>query len=148
MATYAVNFQFVNARGEFFIMFGRCFSRPRPMCGMAPMPAPMPAMPIQPAGCGLPRPPVIPLGGGCQVTQSPQPRVVVEPAIVAAPNIFHHHQDVAHIQPVITQDVHYCHSHHKYIVQEQKRADEVINKAHGLCGPAMTRPATPCFPCR
>jgi len=110
-------------------MFGRCFARPRPMCGMM---TPMPMMPMQHTGCELSRP-VIPMGGGCQVTQCPQPRVVVEPAIVAAPNIFHHHQDVQHIQPVITQDVHYCHSHHKYVVQEQRRADEVINKAHGLC---------------
>jgi len=128
-------------------MFGRCFARPRPMCGMT---TPMPMMPMQPmqhTGCGLSRP-VIPVGGGCQVTHSPQPRVVVEQAIVAAPNIFHHHQDVQHIQPVITQDVHYCHSHHKYVVQEQRRADEVINKAHGLCGPATTRPAMPCCPGR
>lgn len=128
-------------------MFGRCFARPRPMCNVAPMPM----MPVQPSSCGmnvgLPSP-VIPMGGGCQVTQSPQPQVVVEPALVAAPNIFHHHRDVQHIQPVITQDVHYCHSHHKYVVQEQKRADEVINKAHGLCGPATTQPAMPCCPGR
>ena len=122
-------------------MFGRCLARPRPM----------PMMPAQHAGCGtmhgLQRP-VIPIGGGCQVTQSPHPQVVVEPAIMAAPNIFHHHQDVQHIQPVITQDVHFCHSHHNYVVQEQRRADEVINKSHGLCGPATTRPAMPCCPGR
>ena len=126
-------------------MFGRCFARPRPrpMCGMAPMPM----MPTH-TPCGMGPGPVIPVGGGCQVTHSPQPQVVVEPALVAAPNIFHHHQDVQHIQPVITQDIHYCHSHHKYVVQEQRRADEVINRAHGLCGPASTRPAMPCCPGR
>ena len=129
-------------------MFGRCCARPRPrpMCGV-----PMPMMAPHPSPCGMGAGmpgPVIPMGGGCQVTQSPQPQVVVEPALVAAPNVFHHHRDVQHIQPVITQDIHYCHSHHKYVVQEQRRADEVINKAHGLCGPATTRPAMPCCPGR
>jgi len=135
-------------------MFGRCFARPpRPMCGAMPVP---PMMPTQVAGCnmaqvmpvaapmpGLPRP-VIPLGGGCQINQNPQTQVVVEPTLVAAPNIFHHHQNVQHIQPVVTQDVHHFHSHHKYVVQEQRKADEVLNHAHGLCGPATTRPAMPC----
>jgi len=101
------------------------------MCGMMQMHA-MPAMPAQPEVCsGLSRP-VIPIGGDCQITQGPQ-QVVVEPAIVAAPNIFHHHQNVSHIQPVITQDIHNIHCHHKYVVQEQKKCDEVIKHAHGLC---------------
>ena len=125
-------------------MFGRCFARPRPMpmCGMMQPPV----MP-QPACSGLPPGPVIPIGGGCQVTQGPQ-QVVVEPAIMAAPNIFHHHQSVQHIQPVITQDIHNIHCHHKYVVQEQKKCDEVIKHTHGLCGPPTTRPAMPCPPCR
>jgi len=106
--------------------------------GMAP-PAPMAG-----ACSGLPRP-VIPIGGGCQVTQG-SPQVVVEPAIVAAPNIFHHHQSVQHIQPVITQDIHNIHCHHKYVVQEQKKGDEVVRHTHGLCGPPITRPAMPCPP--
>jgi len=131
-------------------MFGRCFSRPRPrpMCGMMP---PMQVMPPHPTGCGMMHGGAgvtIPLGGGCQVTQSPQPQVVVEPTLVAAPNIFHHHQDVQHIQPVITQDIHYCHSHHNYVVQEQRKADEVVSKSYGLCGPATTRKAMPCCPLR
>ena len=125
-------------------MFGRCFARPRPMCGR-------PHMPIQPTGmgmmpcAGLPRP-MIPMGGGCQITQNPQPQVVVEPPLTAAPNVFHHHQSVQHIQPVITQDIHHCHTHHKYVVQEQSCPDKVVNHSHGLCGPATTQPATPCGP--
>lgn len=112
----------------------RCgFIRPRPMCCMAPMPRP------------LPPGPVIPIGGGCQVTQGPC-EVVVEPALVAAPNVFHHHKSVQHIQPVITQDIHHCHTHHKYFVEEQKTCDKVVKHAHGLCGPAMTQPAQPCCP--
>ena len=124
-------------------MFGRCCfarPRPRPMCGMMPMPAPVPPC------SGLPPGPVIPLGGDCQVTHGPQ-QVVVEPPVVAAPNVFHHHQSVQHIQPIITQDIHNIHCHDKYVVQEQKKCDEVIKHAHGLCGPPITRPATPCPPC-
>jgi len=120
-------------------MFGRCYSRPRPRpCGGPVMP-----MPIAPVGgCELPSP-VIPIGGACQTTHS-QPQVVVEPALVAAPNVFHHHQKVEHIQPVITQDIHHYHTHHNYVVQEQKKCDEVLKHNHGLCGPATTKPATPC----
>ena len=128
-------------------MLGRCCSRPRPMCGVSPMPT----MPMHSAGmgmmpatnAGLPRP-VIPIGGGCQITQNPHPQVVVEPPLIAAPNTFHHHQSVQHVQPVITQDVHHLHCHHKYVVQEQRQAAEVLKHTHGLCGPAMTQPATPC----
>ena len=138
---FLLAFNFVNVRGEFFYMFGRCCPRPRPrpMC--------MPHMPMHhhAGACGLPRP-VISVGGGCQITQGPQ-EVVVEPPVVAAPNIFHHHHSVAHIQPVITQDIHNIHCHHKYVVQEQKKCDEVLKHTHGLCGPPITRPATPCPPC-
>ncbi|MCL1990819.1 MAG: hypothetical protein FWG67_08025 [Defluviitaleaceae bacterium] len=133
-------------------MFGRCCPRPRPMCG----PAFAPVMPFQPMGHGMApicpveaagvERPVIPLGGDCQVNQNPQTKVVVEPTLLAAPNVFHHHQNVQHIQPVVTQDIHHYHSHHNYVVQEQKKADEVLNHAHGLCGPAVTQPATPCGP--
>jgi len=112
------------------------------MCCPAPMPAMAPVAPM--ASAGLPRP-LIPVGGGCQITHGPQ-QVVVEPALVAAPNIFHHHQSVQHIQPVITQDIHNIHCHHKYVVQEQKKCDEVVKHSHGLCGPAMTRPPMPCPP--
>jgi len=106
----------------------------------------MSTMPMGSVGCSMQglQSPVIPMGGGCQITQSPHPQVVVEPAIVAAPNIFHHHQSVQHIQPVITQDIHNIHCHHKYVVQEQKKCDEVVKHAHGLCGPAVTQPAMPC----
>lgn len=117
-------------------MFGsRCFARPRPVCGGL-------GAPVAPMAAGLQRP-VIPLGGGCQVTQGPD-EIVVEPVLLAAPNVFHHHREVQHIQPVITQDVHHYHSHHKYVVEEQKKADEVVKHAHGLCGPATTQPATTC----
>ena len=126
-----------------FDMFSRCClgARPRPVCGGAPIPV----MPIQApiaSAIGLERP-VIPIGGNCAISHG-APQVVVEPAIVAAPNVFHHHQNVQHIQPVITQDVHHYHTHHKYVVQEQKKADEVLNHAHGLCGTPVTQPAQPC----
>lgn len=124
-------------------MFGpRCFARPHPMCemGMAPMPM-MHAHSMAPVEPG----PVIPVGGGCQVTEGPY-EVVVEPALVAAPNVFHHHKSVKHIQQVVTQDIHHYHSHHKYVVEEQKQCDEVVKHAHGLCGPATTQPAQPCPP--
>jgi len=101
-----------------------------------PLPAPLPAAPMMPG-------PVIPLGGACQITHGGA-EVVVEPALLAAPNIFHHHKCVKHIQPVITQDVHHYHSHHKYVVEEQKKACEVVSHAHGLCGPPTTQPAQPC----
>ena len=91
--------------------------------------------------------PIIPVGGACQVSHCPQTQVVVEPALLAAPNIFHHHQNIEHIQPVVTQDIHHYHTHHKYVVKEQKKADEILSHAHGLCGPAMTQPASPCPPC-
>jgi len=109
-------------------MFGRCHQRPRPFCATA--------MPHQV--------PVIPVGGACLVSKNPQPQVVVEPPVVAAPNVFHHHQNVQHIQPVITQDVHHYHTHHEYVVQEQKKADEVLNHAHGLCQKPVTQPPLPC----
>jgi len=118
-------------------MFGRCCPRPRPcfgrpmprpMCGIMPMVAPI--MPVCPST--LAPGPVIPVGGACQNTQM-APQVVVEPALCAAPNVFHHHQKVEHIQPVITQDIHHFHTHHNYVVQEQKKADEVVNHSHGLC---------------
>jgi len=106
---------------------------------MMPMMAPMPChTPVMPG-------PVIPLGGACQTVQC-APMVVTEPALVAAPNVFHHHQSVQHIQPVITQDIHHFHTHHKYVVQEQKQCDEVMKFNHGLCGPATTQPAQPCPP--
>ena len=138
-----MGFQFCICKRGVFYMFGRCFARPRPMWGMAHMPT----MPIHAAGCDMtPRPrPVIPMGGGCQVTQGPS-EVVVEPALCAAPNIFHHHKCVQHIQPVITQDIHHIHCHHKYVVEEQRKCDEVVKHSHGLCGPAMTSPAAPCCP--
>ena len=124
-------------------MFGpRNCGRPRPMCMMAPMP-------MHSGACGghhhapVAPGPVIPMGGGCQITQGAG-EVVVEPALLAAPNIFHHHKSVKHIQPVITQDIHHYHSHHKYVVEEQKKCDEVLKHAHGLCGPATTQPAQPC----
>ena len=126
-------------------MFGRCCPRPRPMCGVAPMPMPM--MPVAPVASACLARPIIPVGGGCQISHCPHTQVVMEPALVAAPNVFHHHQNVKHIQPVVTQDIHHYHSHHKYVVQEQKRPDEVCKHTHGLCGPAMTQPATPCSPC-
>ena len=120
-------------------MFGpRCFSRPRPMCGpqMPLMPHPIAPPPLAPG-------PVIPVGGACHVSHGPG-EVVIEPALLAAPNVFHHHKNVQHIQPVITQDVHHYHSHHKYVVKEEKKCDEVVKHAHGLCGPATTQPAKPC----
>ena len=124
-------------------MFGRCCPRPRPYCGRPmPMPRPMPMVaPVCPTT--LPMGPVIPVGGACQNIQM-VPQVVVEPALMAAPNVFHHHQNVEHIQPVITQDIHHFHTHHNYVVQEQKQCDEVVKHAHGLCGPASTQPAVPC----
>ena len=122
-------------------MFGRCHQRPRPMCGIKP--AIMPMMPVAPVAPCLPRP-IIPMGGACEILKNPHPKVVVEPAIVAAPNVFHHHQFVEHIQPVVTQDIHHYHSHHEYVVKEQKKADEVLNHVHGLCPPAVTTPAMPC----
>ena len=132
-------------------MFGRCCSRPRPTCGRPmPIPRPMPCgvmpmmAPVSP--CGLPPGPVIPVGGGCQTIQM-APQVVVEPALMAAPNVFHHHQNVEHIQPVITQDIHHFHTHHNYVVQEQKQCDEVVKFNHGLCGAPTTQPASPCSPC-
>ena len=115
-------------------MFGpNCFARPRPMphCGM--MPAPLPPGPI------------LPFGGGCHVTKGPA-EVVVEPSVLAAPNVFHHHKHVDHIVPVVTQDVHHYHAHHNYTVKEQKQAAEVLTHNHGLCGPAVARPAEPCGP--
>ena len=131
-------------------MFGRCCPRPRP-CGR-PMPRPMcggmmPMMaPVMPTCPSTVAPgPVLPFGGACQTVQM-APQVVVEPALMAAPNVFHHHQKVEHIQPVITQDIHHIHTHHNYVVQEQKKCDEVVNHSHGLCGPATTQPAQPCCP--
>ena len=129
-------------------MFGRCClrPRPRPICaGAVHAPMPMPMMPPVASAC-LERP-IIPVGGACHVNHCPQTQVVVEPALLAAPNVFHHHQNVQHIQPVVTQDIHHYHTHHKYVVKEQKKADEILNHAHGLCGPAMTQPASPCPPC-
>ena len=123
-------------------MFGRCcFTRPRPMCGGAAPVMPRPHC----GGAGLPSQ-VIPLGGGCQTIHEPC-EVVVEPALMAAPNIFNHHKHVQHIQPVITQDIHNIHTHHNYVVQEERKAAEFVKHAHGLCGPAVTRPAQPCPPC-
>lgn len=119
-------------------MFRRnCFARP------------MPPMGCHPKMMGHHKPmmletPVLPFGGACHTNHNPQTEVVVEPAIVAAPNIFHHHKNVQHIQPVITQDIHNYHSHHQYVAQEQKQADEIVTHAHGLCGPAVTQPAKPC----
>jgi len=126
-------------------MFGRCRPCPRPMMPVHPVARPVPLMAPMAPTC-LERP-VIPMGGGCHVSHNPQPQVVVEPALLAAPNVFHHHQNVQHIQPVVTQDIHHYHTHHKYVVKEEKKADEILKYAHGLCGPAMTQPAMPCSPC-
>jgi hypothetical protein len=98
-------------------------------------------MPVQPGYGGMSVPvqsPVIPIGGQVQTIQGPS-EVVMEPALVAAPNVIHHHKCVEHIQPVITQDIHHCHTHHKYVVKEESKQKEIFNHAHGLCGPATTQ---------
>ena len=131
-------------------MYGRCCNkRPRPFCGGQGQAYAGAAM-MQGVGAGVIQTPVniapgpvIPVGGACQTFHA-QPQVVVEPALVAAPNIFNHHQTIKHIQPVVTQDVHHYHVHHEYAVQEQKKCDEVLKHEHGLCGPASTQPAQPC----
>ena len=133
-------------RGDLKMMRCNCTARPRPMMGCHQKMMGHHHMPMMQLET-----PVLPFGGGCHIEHCPQPEVVVEPAIVAAPNIFHHHKNVQHIQPVITQDIHNYHSHHQYVAQEQKQADEVVTHAHGLCGPATTQPAKPCgcpHPCR
>ena len=140
MLLLAINLYLIE--GDFYMFGPKCFARPQPIV------APMPMMHAHPIGCGMTPVapgPVIPVGGECAVTQEPC-EVVVEPALVAAPNIYHHHKNVQHIQPVITQDIHHYHSHHKYMVEEQKQCAEVVKHAHGLCGPAATRPAQPCPP--
>ena len=120
--------------------------RRRPCCHsmMAPMMAPMPA-----PACHMPLPagPVLPFGGGCEQLHNPHTQVVVEPTMVAAPNVFHHHQNVEHIVPVLTQDIHHFHNHHSYAVKHEHKPDEVLTHNHGLCGPPSLPAAMPCPPC-
>jgi len=119
-----------------------------------PMPMPMPdcgyqqavALPEQVEGCGQSFAPgqVLNVGGGCKVSHG-EVQTVVEQPVYAAPNVFHHHNTIKHIQPVVVQDVHHYHSHHEYVIQQQKKADEVIEHSHGVNpGPITTAPAQPC----
>jgi len=114
-------------------MLGRCYLEPVRPGYQSVMPCNM---------LNLARP-VIPVGGGYYHNHHPQTQIVVEPPVVASPNIYHNHHFVEHVQPVITQDIYYNHGHHKYVACEQKQSDQVINYEHGLCGPATTRPAMP-----
>lgn len=60
-------------------------------------------------------------GGQCQDLFDSQVEVVVEPAVVTAPNIINHHRRVEHIVPIITEEVHQYHDNHEFVARPENR---------------------------
>lgn len=119
--------------------FNRCCgNKMMPMMPFGPMPAPMPMPASHPEpemDCGekashhhlmhqMPMP-----HSGCSVSR------VVHPAVHCRPMEFHHHHKVEHIIPVVTRNIHHCHTHHEYIICKEPEINEVCEHTHGLqCG--------------
>lgn len=57
--------------------------------------------------------------GRCQDVFDCQTQVIVEPAVVSAPNIINHHRRVEHIVPVITENIHRNHTTHEFVVRPE-----------------------------
>jgi len=115
----------------------RC-SRPRwgsmSPCGQMPTPMPMP----------MPTPMSMPGAMGGFSTGNVAVERVVEPTVHCAPNIIQHHKKIEHIVPVVCTNIHECHTHHDYIVQ-QELIEETVHCNHGERPPICQETCgTPC----
>ncbi|MCL1989378.1 MAG: hypothetical protein FWG67_00660 [Defluviitaleaceae bacterium] len=56
-----------------------------------------------------------------------QSEVIIEPAVVTAPNVFNHHRRIEHIVPVITEDIHRHHAHHQFVARPEPRMRQTFD---------------------
>lgn len=77
--------------------------------------------------------------GQCQDLWDSQAEVVVEPAMVTAPNIINHHRRIEHIVPVITENIHQHHAHHEFVARPESRFRQTFDANVSVGQPLMTQ---------
>jgi len=82
------------------------------------------------------------VSGQCQNICDSQVEVVIEPAMVTAPNIINHHRRVEHIVPVITEDIHQHHTHHEFVARPEQRIRQTFDADVRVGPPLMTQQVT------
>jgi len=65
--------------------------------------------------------------GQCVDLFDSQVEVIVEQAVVTAPNIVNHHRRIEHIVPVITEDIHRHHNHHQFVARPEPRMRQTFD---------------------
>ena len=99
---------------------GKCppnFAPPRMNCGPDPRMTNARAAAVACAG----------IRSGQCVDLFEQAEVIIEPAVVTAPNVFNHHRRVEHIVPVITEDIHRHHQHHEFVARPEPRMRQTFD---------------------
>ena len=86
------------------------------------------------------------VSGQCQNICDSQVEVVIEPAMVTAPNIINHHRRVEHIVPVITEDIHQHHTHHEFVARPEQRIRQTFDADVRVGPPLMTQQVAPVAP--
>ena len=67
------------------------------------------------------------VGGRCQDLFDSQVDVIVEPAMITAPNIINHHKRIEHIVPIITEEIHQHHNHHEFVARPESRMRQTFD---------------------
>lgn len=78
--------------------------------------------------------------GQCVDVFDSQREVVIEPAVMTAPNIINHHRRVEHIIPVITEDIHRFHNHVQFVVRPEPRMRQTFDSDVTIGRPLPAQP--------
>jgi hypothetical protein len=57
---------------------------------------------------------------------------VMEPPLMCAPTLIHHHNRVQHMVPCIKTNIHHVHNHHEWLPFVQSEVNEAVNHSHGV----------------